>query len=50
MPKYLVIVNDEQMVGLEDEPTLEEAEFDIGELLRSGYYEVESVTLLEEGE
>jgi hypothetical protein len=41
--RYIVVVNDDERIDAGDEWTLEETTYEIGELLRSGYFEVESV-------
>ena len=44
--KYLVIINDDERVGNGDESTVADVEYEAGELLRSGYFEIESVRVL----
>lgn len=46
--KYIVVVNDEERVDNGDESDLDDVNYEISELLRSGYFEVESVTVLDE--
>lgn len=41
--RYTVVVNDDEARDNGDDLTLEEATWEITELLRSGYFEVESV-------
>lgn len=41
--KYVIVVNNDEILAGGDDPDFDETEFEIGELLRSGYYEVESV-------
>ena len=41
--RYVVVVNDEEIICNGDDMDLETARQEIGELLRSGYFEVESV-------
>jgi len=43
--KYLVIVNDDELRGNGDDLSLPDVTYDISELLRCGYYQVESVTV-----
>lgn len=47
--RYMVIVNDDELRGNGEELTLTEVTYEVGELLRSGYYEVEKVEELDEG-
>lgn len=42
--RYVVIINDGELRGMGDDPTLEAVADEVWELLRSGYYEVEEVT------
>lgn len=44
--KYLIIVNDDERLANGDESGLEDVRYEVGELLRSGYFGVESVHLL----
>ena len=48
--KFVVIVNDDEIRDAGDEPSFDETVDAIHELLRSGYYQVESVTLEDENE
>lgn len=41
--KYLVTINDDELRGNGDYLDLEEVSDEVGELLRSGYYQVEKV-------
>lgn len=45
--RYLLIVNDDERTDNGEESALDKAAGDFGELLRSGYYEVESVEELD---
>ena len=46
--RYIVIVNDEDILGNGGEMNLEDATYEIGELLRERMFEVESVKELNE--
>ena len=41
--RYVVVVNNDEILGRGDDPDFDETEYEIGELLRSGYYHVESI-------
>ena len=41
--KYTVIINDDELRGNGEELTLQEVKFEVGELLRSGYFDVEEL-------
>lgn len=41
--KFMVIVNDDEARGNGSEMTFDDNVYEIGELLRSGYYDVEEV-------
>jgi hypothetical protein len=47
--RYLVIVNDDEKRSNGDEDSFDEVKYEIGELLRSGYFDVEKVEELDEG-
>lgn len=42
--RYIIVINDEELRGNGDELSLDEVANEVSELLRSGYYDVESVT------
>jgi hypothetical protein len=44
-----VIINDEEIRANDGEPILSDVKYEVEELLRSGYYEVEKVEELDEG-
>lgn len=46
--RFAVIINNEEAVANGDEQTAEDCEYEIGELLRSGYYEVERLKVIPE--
>ena len=41
--KFVLVINNEEALANDDDPDISESIYEIGELLRSGYYEVESV-------
>ncbi len=41
--RYVIVVNNEEALDNGDDPDFEETEYEIGELLRSGYYALESI-------
>lgn len=44
--RFFVIVNNDEALDAGDDPSIEETEYEISELLRSGYYAVESMEAL----
>lgn len=47
--RYLVVINDEEARDNGYDIPFEDVRYEVGELLRSGYYEVESIEELEGG-
>lgn len=45
MAKYVVVINDDERIDNGDESTFDDVQYEVGELLRSGYFQVESVSL-----
>ena len=47
--RYLVVINDDEARDNGAENTFEDVKYEVGELLRIGYYEVEAIQELEGG-
>lgn len=41
MTKYIIRINNNEAIAGGDRPTFEDVKDEVGELLRSGYYEIE---------
>lgn len=48
--RYILFINNDEALASGDDPDFAETKYEVGELLRSGYYEVEQIHAILETE